>query len=66
MKYIEVGSIKTVFPWIKNKNKDYMKGDLKLNKIMILKGGSPAIHKMGNIGRKIDLDKLLGLNQLEI
>lgn len=49
--------INTVFPWIKNKNKDYMKGDLKLNKIMILKGGSPAIHKMGNIGRKID-DKI--------
>jgi hypothetical protein len=25
-----------------------------MNKIMILKGGSPAIHKLGNIGRKND------------
>ncbi len=28
-----------------------------MNRIMILKGGSPAIHKMGNIGRKFD-DKI--------
>lgn len=25
-----------------------------MNRIMVLKGGSPAIHKMGNIGRKND------------
>lgn len=25
-----------------------------LNKIMVLKGGSPAMHKLGNIGRKDD------------
>lgn len=25
-----------------------------MNKIMILKGGSPAIHKLGDIGRKED------------
>jgi hypothetical protein len=34
-----------------------MVGGKNLNKIMILKGGNPAIHKMGDIGRKFD-DKI--------
>jgi len=31
-----------------------------MNKIMVLKGGSPAIHKLGNISReRDDYEKLL-------